>query len=286
RYLAFVGHAFDADARTFRNFMSYSRQWLEHPSPDDCHGRALWALGAVIGRSQDRSHVSFAENVFEAAVEQTETLPSPRAWAYTLLGIAESQRDLPVAARLVDRLMLAFRAASTPSWLWFEDRLSYCNARLSQALVVMGARMQNDAAVAVGLRSLGWLYAAQSERGTFAPIGSSAVWIRGQTRPDFDQQPVEAGAMTSACLDAWRVSGDRRWLSYARESFAWFLGKNALGVSLYDEVSGGCRDGLHPDRANENQGAESTISFLQALHEIRATEPRTQSMADEQRVVS
>ena len=287
RYLAFVGHAFDAETGTFRNFMSFSRQWLEHPSPDDCHGRALWALGAVIGRTQDRSLTSFAETLFDAAIEKTETLTSPRAWAYALLGIAESQREMPVAARLADMLMTRFRATSTPSWPWFEDRLSYCNARLAQALVVTGARIRNDAAVAVGLRSLGWLYAAQSETGMFAPIGSNGGWIRGETRSDFDQQPVEAGAMTSACLDAWRVTGDRRWLSYARESFAWFLGKNALGLSLYDAVSGGCRDGLHPDRANENQGAESTISFLQALHEMRAIEQRTRSVtAEPQRAVS
>ena len=278
RYLAFVGHAFDGAC--FRNFMSYSRQWVDHPSPDDCHGRALWALGAVLGRSSDRTLTAFAENVFEEALPKTTSLRSPRAWAYALLGIAERARshedDPSVTPILVEKLLACFRATSTPTWPWFEDRLTYCNARLAQALIVTGERTRHEEALETGLRALAWLSNVQSETRGFSPIGSNGFWIRGGTRARFDQQPVEASSMISACLDAHRVTRDRRWLGLAQTAFGWFLGGNSLGAPLYDAVSGGCRDGLHADRVNENQGAESTLSFLQALLEMHASRATAQ----------
>jgi len=278
RYLAFVGHAFDG-AR-FRNFMSYSRQWIDHPSPDDCHGRALWALGAVLGRSSDRTLTAFATSVFDEALPKTTSLGSPRAWAYALLGIAErarSHEDEPgVTPVLVEKLLACHRATSTSSWPWFEDGLTYCNARLAQALIVTGERVRDDEALETGLRALAWLSNIQSDTRTFSPIGSNGFWTRGGTRARFDQQPVEASSMISACLDAHRVTRDRRWLGLAQTAFGWFLGGNALGAPLYDAVSGGCRDGLHADRVNENQGAESTLSFLQALLEMHAARAAAQ----------
>ena len=125
--------------------------------------------------------------------------------------------------------------------------------------------------VAAGLRSLRWLVSAQcSEEGLFAPIGSNGFHRRGADRAHFDQQPIEACATVSACLDAWRVTGDEKWAHEMWHAFSWFLGENQLHASLYDPTTGGCRDGLHPDRPNENQGAESTLSFLLALTEMSA----------------
>jgi glycosyltransferase involved in cell wall biosynthesis len=287
RYLAFVGHAWDGER--FRNFMSYSRAWLDDSSADDCHGRALWALGAVLGRSTDPAWRAFATDVFEAALPKIASLTSPRAWAYALLGIAERGRDeddASVTPLLVRKLLALFRAASGPSWPWFEDRLTYCNARLAQALIVSGDRIGDDEALDVGLRALAWLSDVQSDGGTFSPIGSNGFWIRGRTRARFDQQPVEATATVSACLDAHRVTGDSRWLSHAQVAFAWFLGRNALRLPVYDAASGGCRDGLHERRLNENQGAESTLSFLQALAEMRAAKELGQSRAPTAKVAS
>ena len=150
-----------------------------------------------------------------------------------------------------------------------------------------GARLRNDEARDTGLRALTWLYDVQAETGMFAPIGSNGFWIRGERRAHFDQQPVEANATISACLDAHRTTGERHWLANAHAAFAWFLGRNALSLSIYDAISGGCRDGLHPDRVNENQGAESTLSFLQALLEIRAAQEVSAHLAeDAERAVS
>lgn len=279
RYLAFVSHAFDEGSGRFRNFMTYSRDWVEAPSPDDCQGRALWALGAVIGRSSDRALRGVALRIWHAALPMIPALTSPRAWAYTLLGIDEYLRafeaDTEAAAimsALSRRLHASFRSASTPEWPWFEDRLTYGNARLAQALVVTGARTRDQEMTADGLRALEWLSSVQTVEGSFSPIGSNGFWVRGETRAGFDQQPVEASSMISACLDAHRATGDAAWVARAQRAFAWFLGRNQLDVPLYDPVSGGCRDGLHADRVNENQGAESTLSFVLALLEMRAAQ--------------
>jgi glycosyltransferase involved in cell wall biosynthesis len=278
RYLAFVGHAFDRRRRRFRNFMSYSRQWLEECGSEDSHGRAVWALGTVVGRCGDPGRQSLSGDLFHAALPAVAGFTSPRAWAYALHGIEEYlhafRGDSEVEgmrARLAERLFALFRRASGPEWPWFEDRVTYCNARLSQSLILAGSGMQHDEMLAAGIRSLDWLATIQrSKDGYFAPIGSSGHYERGQSMPAFDQQPVEAGAMVSACLDARRVTGEKRWADHARRAFTWFLGQNHLRQSLYDASTGGCRDGLHADRANENQGAESTLSFLLALVETRS----------------
>ena len=159
---------------------------------------------------------------------------------------------------------------SGPDWPWFEDSLTYCNARLSQALIVSGDRMARRDMVDAGMRSLEWLIALQSSaEGHFAPVGSGGFYVRGGSRADFDQQPVEAGAMVSACLEAARLNPEKEWLARARWAFNWFLGGNHLQHWLFDASTGGCRDGLHADRPNLNQGAEATLSFLLALQELR-----------------
>jgi hypothetical protein len=280
RYLAFVSHAFHRQAGCFRNFMSYSRRWLEERGSEDSHGRALWALGTVVGRAQEPGRQSLAGQLFQSALPAVLRFSSPRAWAFALLGIDEYLRafagdSLVESTRktTADRLLDLYQRTSRRDWPWFEERVTYCNPRLAQALLISGARTQNDVMLTAGFRALEWLRAIQtSADGYFAPFGSNGFYERGGTKALFDQQPVEAGAMVSACLEAWRVSRDRRWTVEARRAFNWFLGQNVLQRSLYDPTTGGCRDGLHADRANENQGAESTLAFLLALVELRATD--------------
>ena len=277
RYLAFVNHAFDRTTGRFRNFLSYARHWLEPCGSEDSHGRALWALGAMVGRAGDPGRQSLAGDLFHAASPAVTTFTSPRAWAYALLGFDEYLRafqgDSTAAARrdeLADRLLGLFERTSRPDWPWFEESVTYCNSRLSQALIVSGDRMDRSDMLDAGMRSLDWLISVQSSPdGQFAAIGSSGFYERGASPAVYDQQPVEASAMVSACLDAYRVHHDRRWLMQARWAFNWFLGENHLQHWLFDPATGGCRDGLHVDRANQNQGAEATLSFLLALHELR-----------------
>ncbi len=277
RYLAFVAHAFDAGKGRFRNFMSYSRTWVDERGSEDSHGRTVWALGTVIGRSGQPGTQSLSRELFHAALPAVERFTSPRSWAYALLGIDaylgafQGDRNVESFRRVLShRLRDLFRAASRPEWPWFEDSVTYCNARLSQALIVSGCRMEDGEMLTAGLRSLEWLTSIQrSDEGYFAPIGSNGFYTRNQPKATFDQQPVEACATVSACLGAQRATGDPRWAEHARRAFNWFLGQNQLHQALYDARTGGCRDGLHVDRVNENQGAESTLSFLLALSEMR-----------------
>jgi glycosyltransferase involved in cell wall biosynthesis len=279
RYLAFVNHAFDRTSKRFRNFLSYSRQWLEPNGSEDSHGRALWALGTVVGRAGDPGRQSLAGDLFHAALPAISAFTSPRAWAYTLLGIDEYlhafQGDSVVETLRCDlaaRLFDVYRRASAPEWPWFEDSLTYCNARLAQALFVSGARMHRPDMVEAGVAALRWLVSVQtSPDGDFAAIGSDGFYTRGGTPAAFDQQPVEAGSTASACLDAYRITGDASWIATASCAFEWFLGRNQLHQWLYDTSTGGCCDGLHPDRVNRNQGAEATLAFLLTLCEMRAT---------------
>jgi glycosyltransferase involved in cell wall biosynthesis len=278
RYMAFVSHAFDRSTGRFRNLMSYSRQWIEERGSEDSHGRALWALGTVVGRSTDPGKQSLGGDLFHDALPAVDGFSSPRAWAFALLGIGEYLRAFQgdsnvqsVRKRLAERLLDLFVRTSGPDWPWFEDRVTYSNGRLPQALIVSGAAMEHSEMTSVGTRTLEWLVSIQrSKDGCFAPIGSNGFYRRGAPSAPFDQQPVEACALISACLEAHRVTGEERWVQNANRAFNWFLGQNHLQRSLYDPSTGGCRDGLHADRANENQGAESTLSFLLALMEMRS----------------
>ena len=280
RYLAFVSHAFNPERGRFRNFMAYSRRWLEEQGSEDSHGRVLWALGTVVGRSSEPGRQSLASDLFHGVLPEVSRFTSTRAWAYSLLGIDEYLRafqgDSSVQAvrrDLAQRLLELHRRTSDATWLWFEDRVTYCNARIPQALIVSGSWMEDEEMTSVGLRSLEWLLSVQlADNGDFAPVGSNGFYVRGESKAAFDQQPVEAAGMVSACLDALRVTGNVRWGREARRAFGWYLGQNALHQSLYDPMTGGCRDGLHADRMNENQGAESTLSFLMALFDMRAAD--------------
>jgi glycosyltransferase involved in cell wall biosynthesis len=280
RYLAFVNHAFSRRTGRFRNFMSYERRWTETTGSEDSHGRAVWALGAVVGRLGDPGRRSLAADLFHAALPAVPAFSSPRAWAYALLGIDEYlaafQGDRGVQAvrgTLAERLLDLFHRTSGPQWPWFEDRVTYCNGRMPQALLVSGARMDDPRMIETGARALDWLVSIQhSPDGYFAPVGSNTGVERGTPAVSFDHQPVEACVMVSACLAARRVTGDARWTEHAWRAFRWFLGQNHLQHSLYDASTGGCRDGLHADRPNENQGAESTLSFLLALVDMRSAD--------------
>jgi hypothetical protein len=180
---------------------------------------------------------------------------------------------------LANKLLDIYERTRSGAWQWFEKSLSYANARLSQALLIAGWRSGNLRMIEAALESLRWLLAEQhlNDPRVFVPIGSQGFFAAGNEKARFDQQPVEACAAVSACLQAFSATGKGRWRKKAWTAFNWFLGDNDLQVALYDPTTGGCRDGLHPDRANENQGAESTLSFLMALLEMRKLEQGTES---------
>jgi glycosyltransferase involved in cell wall biosynthesis len=278
-YLSFLEHAFNSATGRFQNFLGYDRHWNETEGSEDSHGRALWALGTVLGGSQDHGLRGAAGRLFEFSLPAAVLFSSPRAWAYTLLGVHEYLTSYPgdrdaqkVQSALSRRLVQMYESVRQPDWKWFENVIAYGNARLSQSMLLVGSACSDDRMVSVGLESLDWLLEMQrcEANGHFVPIGSQGFYRQDGEKARFDQQPLEAAGAVSACLQAYRVTGDSRWRSEAWSAFNWFLGDNDLQLPLYDSATGGCRDGLHPDRANENQGAESTLSFLMALVEMQS----------------
>src|SRR2546426_420349 len=278
RYLAFLGHAINPENGRFRNFLTYERKWTEAAGSEDCHGRSLWALGTVLGRSKNQALRGAAGRLFETAVPAVLAFSSPRAWAFALLGIQEYLDSFPgdrdaqhMRSVLATRLLELYGSNQSPEWNWFEDVLAYSNARLPQAVLIAGRRTSDSVMVSAALGALNWLSEIQRspENDHFVPVGSQGFYRKGREKARFDQQPVEAGGAVSACLEAYRATGDDRWLKEAWSAFNWFLGNNDLRIALYDPSTGGCRDGLHPERVNENQGAESTLAFLMALVEMR-----------------
>ncbi len=288
RYLAFIWYAFNAETGRFRNFMDYQRNWLEASGSEDSHGRTLLALGTVLGRSNTPSLQSMASWVFEQALPAILATRSPRAWAFALIGIHEYLKRYSgdsmanqVREELANRLLKLYLKTRTDEWRWYEGGLTYCNAVLPQAMLMCGQWVPNNMMSEAGLESLTWLADLQrsdKEGGHFVPIGSNGFYPRKGERARFDQQPVEAQVMISACLEAYRITGHKRWRKEAHRAFEWFIGRNDLNLSIYDPTTGGCRDGLHPDRLNENQGAESTLAFLQSLLEMRLAENALLSM--------
>jgi glycosyltransferase involved in cell wall biosynthesis len=277
RLAAFVQHAWNPDTRRFRNFMSFDRRWLEDRGSEDSHGRTLWALGECARSDASPSRRRWAADLFAEALPTAEGFRSPRAWAFTLLGLDGYGVAVPgdLSARaarshLADRLISNMAMVQTVDWVWFEEGLAYDNARLSQALIVTGMATGSTAYVDAGLRSLRWLMAMQTApSGLFRPVGTAGFNDTRAMPHAFDQQPVEAAATISACIAAWRADGDLLWRQEVPRVFAWFLGDNDLSVPLVDLDTGSCRDGLHPDRANENRGAESVLSYLLSLAEFR-----------------
>jgi len=279
RYLAFTWFAFNTETRRFRNFMDYQRNWLEESGSDDSHGRALWALGTVLGRSNTPELHNMAGRMFQQSLLAILETTSPRAWAFALIGIYEylqrfagDSRVSQVQEELAERLLKLYQHNRMDGWHWYEVKLTYCNAALSHAMLLCGQSIPNSTMIEAGLESLSWLANLQKSDaggGYFVPIGSNGFFPMDGERARFDQQPVEAQGMVSACLEAFRVTGKKSWHREARRAFEWFLGRNDLHLPVYDPTTGGCRDGLHPDRPNENQGAESTLAFLQSLLELQ-----------------
>jgi glycosyltransferase involved in cell wall biosynthesis len=277
-YAAFLNHAFDPKRGRFRNFMGFDRRWLEDVGSEDCQGHALWALGLCVSQAGQGSYQMLAAQLFELALPVAAEFSSPRAWAFTLIGIDEylrrfsgDRRASQIRESLTAKLMQRYADAATDNWHWFEEVVSYANAKLPHAMILNGRCLGNSVMLELGLKTLRWLVKIQtSEAGSFRPVGSNGFFPRGHERAMFDQQPIEAQATISACIEAYQATGDMFWVTEARRAFEWFLGRNDLGLALYDASTGGCRDGLHMDRLSQNQGAESTLAFLLSLAEMQA----------------
>jgi len=271
-YLGFLLYAYNEKNERFRNFMTYSRQWIEDVGSEDAHGRALWCLGKAVAFLDDPGHLAMSTTLFSKALRAAENFHSPRAIAFCLVGVNayldkfSGDSDVRrVREVLADRLFDQFKNNGTDGWPWLENALNYANGKLPHALLLSGHLMQRNDMINMGLNSLKWLLAIQTEDNHFVPIGSNGWYEKSGPRARFDQQPVEANAMVEACVEAFNVTRDQSWFDNAVMCFNWFLGHNDLNMPLYDPKTGGCRDGLMADGINQNQGAESSLAWLLSL---------------------
>jgi glycosyltransferase involved in cell wall biosynthesis len=279
-YAAFLNFAFDRARGRFRNFLGFDRRWLEEVGSDDSHGRALWVLGTCVVRSRRRDLQLWASQLFDLALPTIAETSSPRAWAFGLIGVCQylqrfsgARPASQVRDVLTERLVELLDKSTSDDWPWFEEILSYDNAKLPHALIASGRSGGNPRALSLGLQTLRWLVDNQkSPTGYFRPIGSYGFYHKDRERAQFDQQPIEAHATLAACIEAYHASDDPVWLHESRLAFEWFLGANDLALDLYDAKTGGCFDGLQEDRVNLNQGAESTLAFLLSLGEMKLVE--------------
>lgn len=276
-YLSFVVDAYCEKSQKFRNFMTFSRDWLEDKGSEDSQARSLQALGVTAARSGDFGHAQLASKVFEASAPGMYTMTSPRSWAYTILGCVSYLSRYPesnVATTLLDsssqKLVQLYAQCRTLDWPWFEPKLAYANARLPQALIVGGSYLGNEAMIRQGVNSLTWLLSNQtSAEGQFCPVGSKGADRTNIGTTQFDQQPIEVCGSISACLSAYAVTGSPTFLSQSIWCFQWFLGKNAVSTPVANILTGSCHDGLNSTGINQNQGAESTLSYLTSVAELK-----------------
>jgi hypothetical protein len=276
RYLAFIFYVQRPDGKV-RNFIDYTRQYLEEEGSPDSHGRTLWGLGHVATLDEEYLAIP-AREMFHRLYPHITAEDFAHAHAYGILGCCAYSEHLALREEgqrlvrpLADALLARYRANRRDDWTWFIDALTYANGRLCEALLRAGLLLDDHSCLDAGLESLDFINTILFTDGYLSPVGCHGWYEYGGDRAHFDQQPIDAGAMVEVNLAAHQVTGDSRYLMHAVRAMNWFYGTNILQVPVYNPHSGGCHDGLHTTGANENQGAESTLCYLMAqlrLYEV------------------
>lgn len=267
-YLRFLESAVRADGLA-HNRMSAEGEWTDEPAMGDWWGRLLWALGTVAAQGRDPWTRTRAMRTFRLAARERSA--SLRTLAYAALGAAEIARVRPddhIARGLLLDFVAAMPALEDADWFWPEERLTYGNASIPEALIAAGHALDDADAAAQGLRMLEFLLSTETADGRFSVTGTEGRGA-GERGPQFDQQPIELAALADACACAYAVTGDPSWLAPIALAWRWFTGENDTGAILFDEQTGAGYDGLQRDGRNENRGAESTLAALSTLQQAR-----------------
>jgi len=275
-YLSYIGFA-ETPHGSFHNFLSYNRTWLDEHASADAHGRALWALGYASRFGIDRGLADAASDLFDQAAAGVSLSPWIRPWAFTIFGLYHRIQARPDASlsgllqTLANQLVGRFDATAGPTWRWFEDVLTYCNAKLPAALLLAYEITGERRYLEVGLTALEWLFTVVAgPTGIVRLVGQAGWYPRGSVKAPFDEQCVDAQGLVEAAIIAYRVSKEQAWRDNAWRAFDWFFGHNVHGVSLIDPATWGCFDGITVDRLNRNMGAESIVCYLLAYLDLVA----------------
>jgi hypothetical protein len=261
-YAEFVYEAIDSHGLV-HNRRGVEGPWTDVASADDHWGRAIWGLGTAAAHSPDEG--IRGRTLAAAGTCMLARSPHPRAMAYAAVGAFEVLRAEPghVAARalLADARTMLARSTHDQKWPWPEPRLTYANALVPEALILIGSALEDDTSLQYGLSLLTWLV-KQETRGTHLSMTPVGGWVAGELRPGFDQQPIEVAALAEACFRAWELTRAPSWAFVIDRCVAWFLGWNDSGLALFDPATGGGYDGLLKDCVNLNEGAESTLAAI------------------------
>lgn len=278
-YVSFLKHS-QTETGHFHNFMSYDRRFQDDHGSDDTLGRVLWGLGTVVRWGPKEQIRALAQDMMDRATPRILDLEAPRAMAYTIIGIDHLLQKFEGASQfrrllvqLADYLVRLYKDNRSADWHWFEDVVTYGNAKIPEALLRAYQVTQNEEYLNIALESLDFLTAEQWNGVYFELIGNEGWYPKGGEKAFFGQQPVDAGYLVEAYVAASEVSDKYKYLELARLAFEWFLGRNRLNAALYDFSDGSVADGMDSSGISANQGAESVVCYLLAvlaLSELKA----------------
>mgnify|MGYP000862958316 CR=1 FL=1 len=269
-YLSFVHYAESPD-HTFRNVMTYQREFLDDAGTEDCYGRTMWACGYTVSSGLPENVRIVAQKIFDAAVIWAGDLSSPRARAYTMLGMChylkttEDSMDLQDKIHaLADSLTGLLRTASDKDWHWYEPYMTYGNAILPSGMFVAAEVTGKKTYLNAAISTTDFLTEVLFPNGYLDIVGNNGWYIKDRAKAIWDQQTIDAGYTVCLYVQAYRITRNKAYADLARCAYEWFFGKNRREIYVYDPVSKGCYDAVCEHGVNLNQGAESCISFLLA----------------------
>lgn len=267
-YLSYI-HYMQTDDGNFRNFLSFSRQYLDEVGSEDSFGRTIWALGFLISTAPNNSYREFAQELFHRSVAHFDALKFPRGIINTIIGLSYYLKVHPGDEGMLLRLnrmtqlvVEMYEVHREDQWHWFENIMTYDNAIFPLALLHSSDITGNEQVKAVALEAIAFLDSVTMSNGYLSPVGNQGWLPKGQTMPIFDQQAIETMAMVLMYLQAYKVTAKPVYIRKMFMSYMWFLGENTLRIPLYDHETNGCCDGLEPNGINRNQGAESTLAYM------------------------
>lgn len=267
-YLSYIHYMQNSDG-TFRNFLSFRRDFLDETGSEDSFGRAIWSLGYLLGNAPNDAYFQSGKQLFFDAIPNFERLNSIRSIANSIIGISYYLQRNPQDERLRGILKtMAFKLAKQyqqhkgPDWFWFEEMLAYDNAILPLSLLHAAGILGDDELRQTALESMDFLTELTLKDGTLSLIGNENWYVKNGDPSNYAQQPLDALAMVLMFHQAFQLTKDKTYLNKLYASFMWFLGENDMRMSLYDFETKGCCDGLERYGVNRNQGAESTLAYL------------------------
>jgi glycosyltransferase involved in cell wall biosynthesis len=267
-YLSYIHYMQNEDG-TFRNFLSFNRNFLDEQGSEDSFGRAIWALGYLLGNAPNDAYFQSGKEIFFDAAPNFEKLRSIRSIANTIIGICYYLRSSPYDEGITERLremtwklVNQYRQHRTDNWHWFEELLAYDNAILPLALLHAAGILNDEAITSAAMESMEFLSCITLKEGCLSLVGNQTWFVKNGSPSQFAQQPLDALAMVLMFHQAYHLTKDKTYLNKVCTSFMWFLGENDMRMSLYDFETKGCCDGLESNGVNRNQGAESTLAYL------------------------